>query len=375
MSREEVFSTATRLFANRWTTSRQKASIRRYNRAPVSVRLNSLLLVCLAVVGSIFAQAPQEATPGPDIGDRVITDRLKSLSSELGGQPTDCVEAFAKFGSVDNCAHDRLEHGQPFYLSYSGPVNLRYHFSYGLAADAAGNVFSVTYHERGFPPVVLNKHMRLMDQNHTRVAECIKPIKLDSTNGWLTCPTPVNEQASATAAKQEPIDTTVCAVLADPDAFNNKLVRIRAYYVGDMENSALSDDRCNDGFIWLGFPGGGVPTPVAAYVSSSNTLGSEDAEGKRILPIPVSLLQDAKFERFQKLIRVNPPQSVPLAGEKLQHVTATFVGRIDAVSPEVHEFFKSCHSPLRGPTLGFGHLGGYEAELILQSVADDATVE
>lgn len=326
------------------------------------------------MVGPIFTQAPQEATTGPDVGDRVITDRLKSLSSAHGGQPTDCVEAFAKFGSVDDCAHDRFEHGQSFYLSYSGPVNLRYHFSYGLAADAAGNVFSVTYHERGFPPVVLNKHMRLMDQNHTRVVECIKPIKLESANGWLTCVTPVNEEASATAAMQEPIDTTVCAVLANPDAFNNKLVRIRAYYSGNFENSSLRDNGCR-GSLWLGYAGTGAPSTVAVvtYVFTGSVPGSEDSKGKRILPIPVSLVRDSRLERFEKLVRMNPESGVPLKGEPAHHVTATFIGRIDAVSLQVHEFLKQ--QPPGRWSLGFGHLGGWEAELILRSVADYTTVE
>jgi hypothetical protein len=61
-------------------------------------------------------------------------------------------------------------------------------------------------------------------------------------------------------------------------------------------------------------------------------------------------------------------------GEPVQHGTATFVGRIDAVPPQVHEFFKN-QPPLEKPMLGFGHLGGYEAELMLQSVADEAKVE
>jgi hypothetical protein len=102
-------------------------------------------------------------------------------------------------------------------------------------------------------------------------------------------------------------------------------------------------------------------------------LGSEDAEGKRILPIPVSLIRDSRLERFEKLVRMNPELMVPLIGEPVQHVTATFVGRIDSVSPEIHEFLKQ-HATEHW-FLGFGHLGGYEAELILQSVADDATVE
>lgn len=189
----------------------------------------------------------------------------------------------------------------------------------------------------------------------------------------MTCLTPVNQEASALAAKQEPIDTTVCAVLADPATFNNKLVRIRAYYVGNEENSTLNDDGCR-GSLCLGFLGGRVPPPVAAYVSSGSILGSEDAEGKRILPVPVSLVRDSRFERFEALVRLNPEPMVPLVGDPVQHVTATFVGRIDAVSAQVHEFFES-QPALKRPTLGFGHLGQYEAELILQSVADDATVQ
>jgi hypothetical protein len=78
--------------------------------------------------------------------------------------------------------------------------------------------------------------MRLMDDNHTRVTDCIKPIRLEATEqGWLTCVTPINEQASAIAASQQPINTTVCAVLENPSAFNNKMVRIHAYYWGNME--------------------------------------------------------------------------------------------------------------------------------------------
>jgi hypothetical protein len=259
-------------------------------------------------------------------------------------------------------------------LEYSGPINRPFRSAYGLAGDAAGNVFSVVYDGRGFPPVALNRHMRLMDDNHTRVTECIKPVKLEATErGRLTCVTPINEQASATAAADQPIDTTVCAVLENPASFNNKMVRIHAYYWANMENSTLRDERCQ-GALWFGFPGGGVPPPVSAYVSTGAVQGSEDTEGRRILPIPVSLVRDSRFDRFEKLVRLNPEPRVPLTDDSVQHVFATFIGRIDAVSPEVHQFLKQQSSRNRWP-LGFGHLGGYEAELILHSVVDDATVQ
>ena len=218
--------------------------------------------------------------------------------------------------------------------------------------------------------------MRLMDDNHTRVTDCIKPIRLEVTDrGWMTCVTPVNDQASAIAAAEQPINTTVCAVLDNPPAFNNKMVRIHAYYWGNMENSTLHDDGCQ-GSLWLGFPGGGQLSAVATYVSTGAIQGSEDTAGKRILPIPVSLVHDAKFDRFEKLVRLNPEPVVPLVGEPVQHVFATFIGRIDAVSPEVHQFLKKQSGANRwGWPLGFGHLGGCEAELILQSLEDEPAVQ
>jgi hypothetical protein len=334
--------------------------------------LNSVLLICITLVSMSLAQAPNKESTASGAPLDVFNERLRLLSSEHGGQTTDCATAFAKFGSVDDCVRKQFESGKPFFLGYHGPQNARFVFAYGLAADGTHNVFAIVYQERGFPPVALNRHMRLMDDNHTRVTECIKPVRLEATEqGWLTCVTPVNEQASEAASAAQPVDTTICAVLEIPDAFNNRMVRIHAYYWGNMENSTLQDERCQ-GALWFGFPGGGVPPPVAAYVSTGVVQGSEDAAGRRILPIPVSLVRDSKFDRFEKLVQLYPEPRAPLDGEPVQHVFATFIGRIDSVSPEVHQFLKqqpSGHWPL-----GFGHLGGYEAELILQSVADEATV-
>jgi hypothetical protein len=334
--------------------------------------LNSVLLVCMTLVSvSPFVQAPNKESTASDAPFDVFNARLRLLSSEHGGQATDCATAFAQFGSVDDCARKQFESGKPFFLGYHGPQNARFVFAYGLAADAAHNVFAIVYQERGFPPVALSRHMRLMDDNHTRVTECTKPVRLEAPEqGWLTCVTPINEQASKDAAAAQPVDTTICAVLENPAAFNNRMVRIRAYYWGNMENSTLQDERCQ-GALWFGFPGGGVPPPVAAYVSTGVVEGSEDAAGRRILPIAVSLVRDSKFDRFEKLVQLNPEPMVPLDGEPVQHVFATFIGRIDSVSPEVHQFLKQ--QPSGHWTLGFGHLGGYEAELILQSVADEAT--
>lgn len=339
----------------------------------MSLRSKALFLAAVTLASLCFGQTLRDESNVSGAIARRFTDQLKLVSSERGGRPTDCAKASTKFASVNDCVRIQLEHRKPFFIAYSTPVDFRGSpFSYGLAGTAAGDVFSVTYQERGFPAIVLNQHMRLMDKNHARVVECIKPLRLDAPKqGWVTCVTPVNQEASARAAKQGPIDTTVCAVLADPAAFNNKLVRIRAYVWGGREGSVLVDHRC-EGSIWLGHDDEPLP-PNAANIFGLNLLGSEDAEGKRILPIPVSLVRDSKFDRFERLLRQNahPEMAPPDSDAPVQHVIATFIGRIDGVSPQIHEFFKNQPDCI----LGFGHLGQYEAQFILQSVADEATVE
>ena len=218
-----------------------------------------------------------------------------------------------------------------------------------------------------------------MDDNHTRVTECFKPVRLDSTQrGLLTCTTPVNQEESEIAARQKPVDATVCAVLANPATFNNKIVRIRGQYTGNFEYSELSGDGCN-GALWFGYAAGGGPPSLAVYVSAGNMPGSEDSEGRRILPVPVKLLRDSRFERFEKaVLSVSSNQEVvPLEGgvPEPRFVTATFIGRIDAVSTEVHEFLKKQAAEHRSSGLGFGQMGQFEAQFILQSVEDDATLK
>lgn len=111
----------------------------------------------------------------------------------------------------------------------------------------------------------------------------------------LACIAPVNEEESEIVARQKPTDTTVCAVVENPAAFNNRLVRIRGHYSGNFEYSTFGDG-C--GSLWFGYGGGGGPPGLAIHVGGGAIPGSEDSEGRRILPIPVRLVRDARFEHF-----------------------------------------------------------------------------
>ena len=110
----------------------------------------------------------------------------------------------------------------------------------------------------------------------------------------------------------------------------------------------------------------------------ANVIGSEDAEGRRILPVPVTLVRDAKFERFQKAVMSvsGNEDMVPLETDapEPRFVIATFVGRIDAVSNEVHDYVRSQPFDKR-VGLGFGQMGSFEAQITLQSVEDEPVLQ
>jgi hypothetical protein len=337
-----------------------------------------VLLSCTAFAA--FPQSSDRNKQSVDTSDSLFVKRLQEISARGGSQVVNC--GFTGMNHPENsvtaCGESAFKQHRPFLLGYEYRVwDKPVQWGYGLASDATGNVFAVNYHDGGFPPIVLNRHTQLVDDNHNRVVECIKPITLSTTQrGLLECVNPINQEQSTIAAHQKPVDTTICSILANPPAFNNKMVRIRGRYSGNFEYSQLSGDGCS-GALWFAYPSGGPPS-LAAYVSVANMLGSEDAEGKRILPVPLKLVRDTKFERFEKAVMTvaGHREGVPLITDSPEprFVTCTFIGRIDAVSKEVHEYLQK--QPVEKRIgLGFGQMGSFEAQFTLESVEDDATLQ
>jgi len=56
-------------------------------------------------------------------------------------------------------------------------------------------------------------------------------------------------------------------------------------------------------------------------------------------------------------------------------VAATFTGRIDAVRDDVHAFHLKRKNTDGADFLGFGQLGLFDAQFVLQSVRNDAVLE
>ena len=342
------------------------------------MKLNPVLILAFAsIVSSSFAVARGQSDPD----DRLISNRLTSLSASNGGKPTDCGRTGVRNpeGGLTVCARAAFEERKPFFILYSGPVGF-FRFAYGLAGDSVGNIYEVEYESRGLLNLGLGRKSQAFDENRVRVTACVKPIRLGSTpEGLLVCITPVNEQESQLAARQKPLETTVCAIVEHPFAFNNKMVRIHGYASGNFEYSELGADGCS-GSLWFEYGNGEGAPGLVATVNGGARPGSEDAEGKLILAVPVKLVQDSNFQRFQKLMRARAKADERDSKENadtwtFHRVAATFTGRIDAVPDDVHAFHLKRKNTDRADFLGFGQMGLFDAQFILQSVENDAVLE
>ncbi len=338
-------------------------------------------LLISAVVGIVSASFTKAQTQS-DPDEQLISKRLTSLSASNGGKTVDCGSTTMNRpdGKVSLCIRAAFEGLKPFYVLYSGTTFGFFRFAYGLAGDAVGNIYEVEYDSRGLLRFGLGKKSQVYDDNRIRVTTCVKPVRLGSTQeGVLACITPVNEQESQPVARQIPIETTVCAILEHPSAFNNKMVRIHGYVSGNFEYSELGADGCSR-TLWFGYGDGEGPPDLEAFVSGGARLGSEDAEGKLILPVPVKLVQDSNFQRYQKLMRARAKLDERNLKEDVGALTfyrlaATFTGRIDAVSEDVHAFHLKRTDTDRADFLGFGQMGLFDAQFVLQSVGNDAVLE
>lgn len=336
-----------------------------------------LMLAFVGIVSLSFAVVRDQSQPE----DQLVSSKLASLSASNGGEPIDCGSTTTNRpeGKVSVCAEAAFEDRKPFYILYSNKLGA-FKFAYGLAGDAVGNIYEVEYDSRGLLHLGLGKKSQVFDDNRIRVTTCVKPIRLGSTQqGLLACITPINEQESQLVARQKPLETTVCAILEHPSAFNNKMVRIHGYASGNFEYSELGADGCSNS-LWFAYGNGDGPPDLAAWVSGGARPGSEDAEGRLILPVPVKLVQDSNFQQFQKLMRARAAADARSFQENADSLTfyrvaATFIGRIDAVSDDIHAFHLKRKATDRADFLGFGQMGLFDVQFVLQSVEHDAILE
>jgi hypothetical protein len=165
---------------------------------------------------------------------------------------------------------------------------------------------------------------------------------------------------ASTVEAQEPVQTTVCALMDNPGSFAGQVVKVRATVSSGFERTTIIDAN---------------PSPACEKQMGNHGPWFDSAQKKNGPPamtdrdaelqkrVPVFLVEDETMGQFVSDVgaQATPPEDrcdSSLDGYPKYAVTATMVGRVDYSEAG-----------------GFGHLGGWKVRFLLMSVQDVATKE
>lgn len=175
--------------------------------------------------------------------------------------------------------------------------------------------------------------------------------------------------AAVTSMSAQTVDATVCDILANPQSFDGKTVRIKGTVIAGFDEFAVKDSTCKQpvNAIWLAYPEGtkGKAGPVG-FVQlqlAKNSAGTPAALNRT----PTRLDKNKDFKQFDSLLSTQYKGRGMCLGCVRYTVTATLVGRLDGtkmtgVSRDIGGKFVAA--------AGFGNMNQYSARLVLQSVSD-----
>ncbi len=174
----------------------------------------------------------------------------------------------------------------------------------------------------------------------------------------------------AQAGNTTAVDTTVCAVLANPKSFNGKIVRIQGTVVAGFDQFIIKGENCGQpvNAIWLSYPPGtkGKAGPIALLQlqAAHNFAGKLPA----VTRTPVTLDRDKEFKRFDSLLAQPHKKGGGMCLGCFQNaVSATLTGRLDGVADAALQ--RNAAGKIVGLG-GFGNMNAYPERLVLQSVTD-----
>lgn len=184
----------------------------------------------------------------------------------------------------------------------------------------------------------------------------------------MTCwilPSPLSAQV---------VDTSVCDILANPQSFDGKIVRIKGVVIAGFEEFAIKGSGCDRTLnsIWLDYPAGtkGKAGP-AAFLRLQ--LGKNNpAETLDVNRPPITLDKNKDFKSFDTFLSTPAKTNGMCLGCVKFTVTATLVGRLDGTKDT--GLIRDSKGKVIGLG-GFGNLNRYNARLVLQSVSDVSSQE
>jgi len=170
------------------------------------------------------------------------------------------------------------------------------------------------------------------------------------------------------------MDSTVCDILANPQSFDGKIVRIKGVVIAGFEEFAIKGSGCNQviNAIWLAYPEGTKGKAGPAAFLRLQLGKNHTATATNVNRNPITLDKNKDFKNFDNLLSTPAKTSgMCLACAKFS-VSATLVGRLDGAKDT--GLIRDSGGKVIGLS-GFGNLNRYNARLVLQSVSEVSSQE
>jgi len=177
-----------------------------------------------------------------------------------------------------------------------------------------------------------------------------------------------------TSLAAQVVDSTVCDILANPQSFDGKIVRVKGVVIAGFEEFAIAGSGCNQivNAIWLDYPEGTKGKAGPAAFLRLQLAKNHPAAVTTVSRAPVSLDKNKDFKDFDGLLSITAKTNGLCLGCVKNTVTAVLVGRLDG-SKETG-LIRDGGGKVIGIG-GFGHLNRYSARLVLQSVSEISAQE
>jgi len=170
------------------------------------------------------------------------------------------------------------------------------------------------------------------------------------------------------------VDASICDVLAHPESFDGKNVRMKGVVTAGFDEFILKDASCGQPInaIWLAYPEGarGKAGPVAFVRLQLGKNNSGASAG--LNRSSVKLEKNKDFKQFDSLLSTPYKAGGMCLGCVRYAVPATLVGRLDGVK-EAGIVYDSAGKVVS--VNGFGNLNTYRARLVLQAVSEISVQE
>jgi hypothetical protein len=176
------------------------------------------------------------------------------------------------------------------------------------------------------------------------------------------------------SGRAQTIDAAVYDILANPQSFDGKIVRIKGVVIAGFEEFAIKGSDCNQpvNAIWLAYPSGtkGKAGPLAFL--QLQLAKDSSAQVTNVDRAPVTLDKNADFKKFDAFLSTTVKTAGLCLGCVKFTVSATLVGRLDGTKDT--GFIRDSAGKVVGIG-GFGNSNAYPARLVLQSVSEISSQE